>query len=190
MDFPLNILRRLFFSRPGLSSSYPMEASGSLVKTKQRQECWWGLHLYPGPFFALLHPRNLPEVPSVVGAFSSSLDVCGRNPAVARASKHLHFTPSVSVHTLTYLDWVFVTFSLWETIPRLCPLGQNWVTKRLFLYMPSLRWQQYHMHFALKLKLAFSITLLLPDCFDVCSKGQVCVSVSVCVYKCVCVCMC
>lgn len=63
-------------------------------------------------FFALLHPRNLPEGPSVVEAFSSSLDVCGMNPAVARASKHLHFTPSVSVHTRTHLGWVFATFSL------------------------------------------------------------------------------
>lgn len=113
MDFPPNILRRLFFSRAGLSSPHPMEASGSLVKSKQRQECWWGLHLYPGPFFfALLHPRNLPEGPSVVEAFSSSLDVCGMNPAVASASKHLHFTPSVSVHTCTHLNWVFVTFSV------------------------------------------------------------------------------
>lgn len=50
--------------------------------------------------------------------------------------------------------------------------------KRLFLYMPSLRWQQYHMHFALKLKLAFSITLLLPSGFDVFSKGQVCACLS------------
>lgn len=48
----------------------------------------------------------------MVEAFSSSLDVCRVNPAVARASKHLHFIPSVSVHTCTHLDWVFVTFSL------------------------------------------------------------------------------
>lgn len=54
--------------------------------------------------------------------------------------------------------------------------------KRLFLYMPSLGWQQYHMHFALKLKLAFSITLFLLGCFDVFSKGQVCV----CAYLSVC----
>lgn len=75
-----------------------------------------------GPFFfALLHPRNLPEVPSVMGAFSSSLDVCGRNPTVARASKHLHFTASVSVHTLTYLDWVFVTFFSLRDKPPLVP---------------------------------------------------------------------
>lgn len=130
MDFPPNSLRRLFFSRPGLSSPHPMEASGSLVKSKQRQECWWGLHLYPGPFFfALLHPRNLTEGPSVVEAFSSSLDVCGMNPAVASASKHLHFTPSVSVHTRTHLNWVFVTFSL-----SLYPLGQTRVKKRLFFF--------------------------------------------------------
>lgn len=50
--------------------------------------------------------------------------------------------------------------------------------KRQFLYMPSLRWQQYHMHFALKLKLAFSITLFLLGCFDLFPKGQVCVRVS------------
>lgn len=40
------------------------------------------------------------------------------------------------------------------------------------------------MHFALKLKLAFSITLLLLHFFDVFSKGQVCVCVSAC--ACVC----
>lgn len=34
------------------------------------------------------------------------------------------------------------------------------------------------MDFALKLKLAFSITLLLPGCFDVFSKGQVCARLS------------
>lgn len=51
--------------------------------------------------------------------------MCGRNPAVAKASKHLHFTPSVSVHTLAYLDQVFVTSSLRETSLRLCPLGQK-----------------------------------------------------------------
>lgn len=55
-------------------------------------------------FFALLHPRNLPEGPSVVEAFSSSSDVCGVSPAVAKASKLLRFTPSVSVHTRTHLD--------------------------------------------------------------------------------------
>lgn len=55
-------------------------------------------------FFALLHPRNLLEGPSVVQAFSNSLDVCGMNPAVAKAFKHLSFTPSVSVHTCTYLN--------------------------------------------------------------------------------------
>lgn len=120
MDFPPNILRRLFFSRPGLSSFYPMEASGSLVKTKQRQECWWGLHLYPGLFFfALLHPRNLREGPSVVEAFSSSLDVCGVNPAVARASKllkcqcsHSHTSQPSFCHLLSPSD---------ES--RLCPPG-------------------------------------------------------------------
>lgn len=58
----------------------------------------------------------------------------------------------------------------------------------VFLYMPSHGWQQYHMHFALKLKLAFSITLLLLGCFDVFSKGQVCVCVylGMCVHACVC----
>lgn len=45
--------------------------------------------------------------------------------------------------------------------------------------MPLLGWQRYHMHLALKLKLAFSITLLLLGCFDVFSKGQVCVCVCV-----------
>lgn len=61
----------------------------------------------------------------MVEAFSSSLDVCGVNPAVARASKHLHFTPSVSVHTCAHLDWVFVTFSLLETSADCALLGKT-----------------------------------------------------------------
>lgn len=119
-----------------------MEAPGSLVKTKQRQECWWGLHLYPGLsltlsifLFALLHPRNLPEGPSAVEAFSSSLDVhacvyvsvcisvcvCGVDPTVAWTFKHLHFLSGVHVHTRTHLNWVFVTFSCQETPARHVP---------------------------------------------------------------------
>lgn len=81
--------------------------------------------------------------------------------------------------------FLFCTFVVWELN---LPLVLLWakVSKRqdcfvvfLFLYMSSLTWQQDHMHFALKLKLAFSITLLLPGSFDVFSKGQVCVCVCV-----------
>lgn len=81
-------------------------------------------------FFALLHPRNLPEGPSVVEAFSSSLDVCGVNAAVARASKLPRFTPSVSVHTRTHLDWVFVTSSLAGTSLACALVGKKKRTRK------------------------------------------------------------
>ncbi len=61
----------------------------------------------------------------MVEAFSSSLDVCGVNPAVARASRLLRFAGSVSVHTRTHLDWVFVTSSLRETSPACALLGKK-----------------------------------------------------------------
>lgn len=130
-------------------------------------------------FLLCYTPGLFQKAPVWSKAFSSSLYVCGMNPAVARASKHFYFAPSVSVHTRMHLNWVFVTFAPCET-SRFHPPGQTPAKKRLFLYMPSLRWQQYHMHFALKLKLAFSITLLLLGCFDVFSKGQVCVCARVC----------
>lgn len=99
---------------------FAMEASGSLVKTKQRLECWWGLHLYPRLFFfALLHPRNLQEGPSVVEAFSSSLDECSANPAVAKASElQVSVFMQLSFCHLFSLTWVSLVVS----------------TKRLFFF--------------------------------------------------------
>lgn len=89
MDFPHNILRRLFFSRKGLSSSF---CNGGLWLSSENQTKTGMLMRPPSLpkalfFFALLHPRNLQEGPSVVEAFSSSLDECSANPAVARASE-------------------------------------------------------------------------------------------------------
>lgn len=180
MDFPPNILRRLFFSRP-----LKLLSNGGFWLSGENQTKTGMLMRPPSLpralFFALLHPRNLQEGPSVVEAFSSSLDVCGVNPAVARASK----LSKVSVFTLALIPAEFLPPLLSESL--LCPpryKKKKESMKRLFLYMPSLRWQLYHMHFALKLKLAFSITLLLPGCFDVFSKGQVCVCIHACVHGC------
>ena len=103
-------------------ATFAMEASGSLVKTKQRLECWWGLHLYPRLFsFALLHPRNLQEGPSVVEAFSSSLDECRANPAVCWVFW------SVSVHAAEFLPSFLFEMS------RACGLDKE-------AFFPPLRW--------------------------------------------------
>lgn len=63
----------------GLSSSYPMEASGSLVKTKQRQECWWGLHLYPGLFFLLCYTPGIFKKAPVWWKLLAALWMCAES---------------------------------------------------------------------------------------------------------------
>lgn len=132
--FPSCILRWPLFSGVTLSSSSSAEASASLVKTKQRQECWWGLHLF---LFIFCTPGIFSEGPRVEEAFSSSSVVCGMTLIVARASKHLHFTPSVNVHTFLCLGCVFFfSFSppspslhSWEPSPVdafMCKAEQGW----------------------------------------------------------------
>lgn len=107
------------------------------------------------------------------------------NPAVARASKHLHFAPSVSVHTCEHLNWVFDTFCLWETSSAGALLGETERRRGCFctcLYSGgsgitcTLLWN-WNWHLALH---CFYWAALM--CFQ---KGR-CVCVCVCIWSCVC----
>lgn len=136
-----------------------MEASGSLVKPNKDRNVDEASIFTQGPFFfALLHPRNLPEGPSVVEAFSSSLDVFGRNEAVPRTSRNLHFTPSGN--TLTYRDRVFLSPPPLErralfVLSRAKPSEGEAIFVHAFTQVAAVSHAP-----ALKLKQAFSITLL------------------------------